>query len=171
MSLKPLSAVLGVFDTVAKGVFAWKQGEDKITISKMEFDQLRLQMTQQFQLKLMEEAEKPTSNFRAFMLDYEGRAADQTPFIKNLRASIRPLLTIWATIIITALIFGWVDASEVKANLAAVPTMLWAIFMAVFTFWFGERAVGNVLDRHHQGKLKREQSTPKVADSQVSMKW
>ena len=81
--------------------------------------------------------------FYKFMTDYEGAAKDLQPFMASYRASVRPTLTY--------LIIGAVIWCVFRGQ--AVPMTLNALALLMSSFWFGERAVSNVLP--HLADLKK----------------
>jgi hypothetical protein len=141
------SLIKPVFD----GIFKWKSESDKMEMSKKEFELMRLRLTSEIELKMAEEMRKPDSDFREFMLDYEGKASEQTPLMRNLRSSVRPVITYWALIIISLIMFGAVGGAELKTNLDAVPEPLWQIFLTIFGFWFGGRAAMQIVEAWKKG--------------------
>jgi len=50
-----------------------------------------------------------------------------------------------------------VGGEEIRQNLEAIPDPLWNIFLAIFGFWFGGRAVMQVADKWKQGDVKRSE--------------
>ena len=93
------------------------------------------------QVMLHQQAMSENSEFNKFMLDYEGAAKDLPKAIQVLRASVRPLLTYLLIGTTVWLVWGGKE----------IPTMLYQLDMLCCIFWFGERAVKNVL-KAKQGK-------------------
>jgi hypothetical protein len=150
----PVSIVGGLLRSVVDGVFQWKEGKQKIEMTKMEFEQKKREIETAFKIKMAEEMHKPESEFRQFMLDYEGKASEQTPFMRNLRSSVRPVVTYVFLIVFVAMMFGVGGTSSVGANLQQMPPQLWSIFLAVFGFWFGGRAVMQIAETWKEGERK-----------------
>jgi hypothetical protein len=97
------------------------------------------QMEHELKTALLEEAAKENSDFRKFMLAYEGAASEHGWFIKWLRGSVRPVLTYIFAGLFIASFLNYVPVSNLRFD------MLYKILMIVLAFWFGERAVKNVL--------------------------
>ena len=146
--------VTPVFDSV----FKWKSQSDKMEITRKEFDLLKQETEANIRLKLMEEMRKPRSEFRDFMLKYEGGAEQQPAWMRAFRSSVRPVITYWSLIIITLIMFGFVGGTEVRENLQAIPEPLWQIFLAIFGFWFGGRALMQVADTWKAGEVKKQEA-------------
>ncbi len=153
-----LSVLTSLVGPVIDGVFRWKEGEDKMEISRQQYELLKRQLEHEMEIRLSEEARKPTSEFRSFLLDYEGKASEQAPWMRNLRSSVRPFITYWSVIIISLLMFGFVDTVKLEANLKAVPDPLWQIFLAVFGFWFGGRALMQVAEAWKKGEVEKQRA-------------
>jgi hypothetical protein len=139
-----LNLITGIVSPVINGVFRWKSESDKMEVSRQDFDLMKLRLQNDIEVRVAEELRKPESDFRSFVLDYEGKASEQPEFMRNFRSSVRPIITYWALGSISAIMFGWVDGTKLQANLAAVPEPLWQIFLAIFGFWFGGRAAMQV---------------------------
>jgi len=89
----------------------------------------------QMKIAVQEALLKENSQFRSFMLDYEGKAKDLPVVIQILRASVRPLLTY--------LIIGTI--AWLTWNGRPIPTQLHQLGLLCAGFWFGERAVNNFI--------------------------
>ncbi len=152
--------ILNLFSSVIKpvfdGVFQWKTESNKMEISRQEFELMKKRLEADIEVRLAEEMRKPESEFRQFMLNYEGAASEQSDFMKNFRSSVRPVITYWSLIIITLVMFGTVSGSELKSNLDAIPEPLWNIFLAIFGFWFGGRAVMQIAEAWKQGDTDKQ---------------
>src|SRR6267142_6282724 len=146
-----LSVLTNFLQPALDAVFRWKEGEDKMEISRQQYDLMKTKLEADIQVRLAEELRKPDSEFRDFMLNYEGKAEDQGPFMRNLRSSVRPFITYWALIIITIIMFGWINGDTLRDNLNAVPDPLWQIFLAIFGFWFGGRAIQQIAESWKKG--------------------
>lgn len=83
------SVIKHVFDSV----FQWKSQSDKMEITRQQFEILKQETEAAIELRIMEEMRKPQSEFRNFLLEYEGSAEIQTPFMRNFRSSVRPVIT------------------------------------------------------------------------------
>jgi len=103
-----VALLTGFVRPIIDGLFNWQAGKNKVTIKKMEYDLMIKNLEAELQLRLREEMRKPESEFRKFIVEYEGKASEQPAFIRVLRSSIRPLVTYWSLVILTALMFGWV---------------------------------------------------------------
>jgi len=148
--------ITGLVKPVIDGVFRWKEGEDKMELSRQDFELMKIKLESEIQSKMAELESKPTQEFRDFMLKYEGEASEQSKRIRDLRASVRPFITYWSVLIITLIMFGAVDGEKLQKNLAAIPEPLWKIFLAIFAFWFGGRAVMQVAESWQKGNADRE---------------
>ena len=148
----------GVVGSALDGFFDWKKGETEKTVKLAEFETIRKSIEADMRHKLMQEANKPDSEFKKFMLDYEGKASDMPRFIQILRGSVRPVVTYWALLLISWLILSGEQAGRIKQNLNQMPSELWYIFLAIFGFWFGGRALQQAVEANQKGKLLRVQS-------------
>lgn len=159
----------GIVKPVFDGFFKWKSEENKMEISRQDFELMKKKLESDIEIRLAEEMRKPESEFRDFMLKYEGSAAEQTPFMRGLRSSVRPVITYWSLIIITIIMFGWIDGAQLETRLNSIPDPLWQIFLAVFGFWFGGRAAMQVAEKWKDGDVKKQEaeSRGKVAEEQA----
>ena len=157
--------VTPVFDSV----FKWKSQSDKMEITRKEFDLLKQETEANIRLKLMEEMRKPRSEFRDFMLKYEGGAEQQPAWMRAFRSSVRPVITYWSLIIITLIMFGFVGGTEVRENLQAIPEPLWQIFLAIFGFWFGGRALMQVADTWKAGEVKKQEAAAAARREELAL--
>jgi len=159
----------GIVKPVLDGIFQWKSEENKMELSRQQFELMRKQLESDIEIRLAAEMRKPESELRDFMLKYEGSASEQTPFMRNLRSSVRPVITYWSLIIITLIMFGAVGGKEMNDRLASIPEPLWQIFLAIFGFWFGGRAVMQVAETWKQGDVKKQEaeSRGRVAEEQA----
>jgi hypothetical protein len=125
MALDPLTAVIGLIQT----------GIDKFLPDKMS-EKEREEFKKDLALHAATEARRATSDFRRFVVDYEGAAADVPRVIIILRALIRPLFTV---------LVGYMDWRYFAGNPAEwtpdAVSLLKAINIIVLGFWFGERAL------------------------------
>jgi hypothetical protein len=148
----------GFVRPIIDGLFQWQEGKTKVTIKKMEYDLMMKNLEAELQIRLREEMRKPESTFRMFILDFEGKASEQPAFIRIMRSSVRPFVTYWSLVILTALMFGWVNSSELTANLQNIPREIWWIFLAIFGFWFGGRAAQQVAATWKRGDVQKEET-------------
>lgn len=148
----------GIIKPVFDGVFKWKSEENKMEISRQEFELMKKKLESDIEIRFAEEMRKPESEFRDFMLKFEGSAAEQTPFMRGLRSSVRPVITYWSLIIITLIMFDVIGGTELGARLDSIPDELWQIFLAIFGFWFGGRAVMQVAEKWKDGDVKRQEA-------------
>lgn len=163
------SLFTGIVKPIFEGIFKWKDNEEKMEITRKEYEMMQQKLTADIEIRLAEEMRKPESEFRDFMLKYEGNASEQSPLMRSLRASVRPVITYWALIIISLIMFGAVGGTEMNARLASIPEPLWNIFLAIFGFWFGGRAVMQVAETWKQGDIKRQEveSRGRVAEEKA----
>jgi len=161
----------GIVKPIFEGVFKWKSEENKMEISRQDFEVMKKKLESDIEIRLAEEMRKPESEFRNFMLKYEGSAAEQTPFMRGLRSSVRPVITYWSLIIITIIMFGWIDGTQLESRLNSIPDSLWQIFLAVFGFWFGGRAAMQVAEKWKDGDVKKQEaeSRGRVAEEQAKL--
>ncbi len=162
--------VTSVLSPIFDAAFKWKSQSDKMEISRKEFELLKQETEAGIRLKLLEEMRKPQSEFRDFMLKYEGDAELQSPFMRAFRSSVRPVITYWSLIIITLIMFGHVSGDELSKNLGAIPKELWQIFLAIFGFWFGGRALMQVADTWKTGDVKKQETEAAARRSEAEIK-
>jgi len=127
MAFDPITAITGLVN----------KGLDKFVADKMsETDRERLK--NDMTLFTMAEARAAESDFRDFVLSYEGSADNVPKFVIILRSLIRPCFTI---------LVGWMDYLFFTGSTATwdpeAIAMLKAINIIVLAFWFGERALKN----------------------------
>lgn len=127
MVFDPLSVVSAISSVVQTGL-------NKFLPDKMdEADKAKLQAS--LQQYVMENALKEDSDFRNFVLQYEGKAEDVPKIIVLIRSLIRPGITIAVT---GAYIHGWLNplAFTVEQMMVLKPALLICLI-----FWFGDRAL------------------------------
>jgi len=149
----------GIVKPVFEGIFKWKDNQDKMEITRKEFELMQQKMSADIEIRLAEEMRKPTSEFRDFMLKYEGSASEQEPWVRSFRSSVRPIITYWALIIITLIMFGVVGGDDFNTRLESIPDPLWDIFLAIFGFWFGGRAAMQVVETWKSGEVKKQEAS------------
>lgn len=151
------SLLSGLIKPVIDGIFRWKEGEDKMEISRQEFVLIKKKLEADIELRVAEEMRKPDSEFRQFMLDYEGKASELPRSIQILRSSVRPVITYWSLVLITVLIFSTGAGENIRENLSQAPEQLWWIFLAIFGFWFGGRAGTQIMETMKKGEFQKTQ--------------
>ena len=123
MAFDPVTAIINLVD----------KGIDRLTMDKEAKERLKLETTR----AAWEESHREGSEFRDFVLDYEGRAKDVPKFVLTVRSLIRPGFTI---------LVGWLDW-KMFASVTEWPpeaiSLLKAVNIIVLAFWFGERAIKN----------------------------
>jgi len=142
-------AIAPVLDTVLD---AYKH-KDEVKIKEKELQNAKEKIAGELKLKILQELHKPQSELYDFVIAYEGSGDKQPPSVQFLRSSVRPLVTYWAIGIITALMFGWIDTDQIQSNLDAIPEQMWTIFLTIFGFWFGGRALMQVAETWQKGTL------------------
>lgn len=153
-----VALLTGFVRPIFDGLFKWQEGKTKVTIKKMEYEVMMKNLEAELQIRLREEMRKPDSQFRKFILEFEGKASEQPAFIRILRSSVRPVVTYWSLTILTALMFGWVNSGKLAANLQNVPKEIWWIFLAIFGFWFGGQAAQQVAATWKKGDVQKEET-------------
>jgi hypothetical protein len=127
MAVDPITAVSDLI----------KIGLNKFVADKMN-DKDREELSQKMEMFLLTEARNEASEFRDFVLEYEGTAKDIPKIVNIMRAMIRPCFTI---------LVGWMDylffTGPTTAWSPDAIAMLKAINIIVLAFWFGERALRN----------------------------
>ena len=86
-------------------------------------------------VQLVESSLRETGDFRKFVLAYEGHASDLHPLMAAFRASLRP--------VISYLVYGTVIYLALTGQ--PIAQGLWNLVLIITAFWFGERAIRNVL--------------------------
>ena len=170
--MKFLSIFKNIIQPVFDSVFKWKTEKNKMELSRQEFELMKKQLEADIEIRLAEEMRKPDSEFRSFLLDYEGKASEQSVFMRNFRSSVRPVITYWSLLIITLIMFGAVSGAELETNLKAIPEPLWQIFLAIFGFWFGGRAFVQIAEAWKKGETNKEEvvANAKVAEEKAKAK-
>ncbi|WP_456463508.1 3TM-type holin [Persephonella sp.] len=121
-----LDSLLNLGSTIADKLFP---DADK----KLELKKQKEQFEQIYKMALLEEATKENSEFRKFMLEYEGRLIDIPRPIQYLRSSVRPVITYITT---GAYIYAFLHPEQFTQNQLS---MLHGILFLVLGFWFGEK--------------------------------
>ncbi len=152
------TVITSVISPIFDAAFQWKEQSDKMEISRQQFEIMKQETEASIRIKLLQEMRRPQSEFRDFMLKYEGSAELQSPLMRAFRSSVRPIITYWSLIIITLIMFGYVGGEEIRENLKAIPPQLWQIFLAIFGFWFGGRALTQVAETWKAGDVKKQES-------------
>jgi len=124
MAFDPISAVFGLVET----------GMDKFlpdAMSEKEKADVALKMKSFVATQVASE----NSDFRNFVLQYEGAAKDIPKSLVWLRSSIRPIITYLSC---GAYGYGWLhpEAFTVEQMLLLKPVVL-----IVLSFWFGEKII------------------------------
>ena len=164
--MKVLSLFSNLISPAVDLAFKWKSESNKMELSRQEFELMKKQLVADIEIRVAAEARKPKSELRAFVLDYEGKASEQSESLRNLRSSVRPVITYWAAIIITSIMFGWVDTVNLQDNMDAIPDKMWYIFLTIFVFWFGERTVTRIKEVWKKGGNDKEQAKVKHEKAQ-----
>jgi len=89
-------------------------------------------------LEMMKEASKENSEFKKFMLGYEGKLEDIPKSMQVLRTSVRPIVTY---IVVGAYIYGFLHPTEFTPNQMGT---LSSVALLILAFWFGERTLKNL---------------------------
>ncbi len=132
MAVDPLSAISNLGKTVLNKVFRDKVSEDRMAEIENEFD-----------LGLLKESRKANSDFRKFVIEYEGAARDYVnlpvigPIVLATRSLIRPAVTV-ATVYFD---YVWFTSPTAWDPMKGKALMM--INGLVLLFWFGERAIKN----------------------------
>lgn len=155
--MNPITTILGALRPAIDAFFRFREGEDSMEIKRAELELMKKKLEAEIELKLQEELRKPDAEFRQFVLDYEGRSGDQSPFMRSFRSSVRPVVTYWAIGILTLVMFSGEAGSVISQNLAALPEKFWLIFSLIFGFWFGGRAAMQLVDAWKEGEARKEQ--------------
>ncbi len=166
-----LGFIPGIIKSGVDGFFRWKEGETKKEISLQDFELAKKKLAADIEFRFLEEMRKPDNDFRKFVLDYEGKAEDLHPAVQFMRASVRPFVTYWAIIILTFVMFGWVDGTTLQSNMAALPDKLWSILEMIFGFWFGGRALMQGIQTYKEGQVKvsREEMKARIEEAKANV--
>ena len=121
-------ALLSLGSTIADKLFP---DADK----KLETKQQKEKFEQLYRMALLEEASKENSEFRKFMLEYEGRLIDIPRPVQYLRSSVRPVITYAVT---GAYVYAFLHPENFTPQQLA---MLNTLLLLVNAFWFGEKLI------------------------------
>ena len=154
-------------DFISKGIDSivqWKVSSDKNEITKTEFESMKEQWKHEMNKYVLDQVGRPDREFRDFVLNYEGSGDNVHPAVQFLSGAIRPFITIWVIIIITAFMFNGGLAAEVSKNMEGIPPQLWTIFEYVIGFWFGGRVIQHAVSEYSNGKVneKKKQAEASV---------
>lgn len=148
----------GVVGPAIEKFFAFKEAETEKTVKIKEIEALQQNIEAELRVRLAEEMNKPESELKKFMLDYEGKASEMPRFVQIIRGSVRPVVTYWSLGLITWMMLSAGTGATIGTNLKDIPSELWYIFLAVFGFWFGGRAMEHAVNAHQKGKLLQKQA-------------
>lgn len=167
------TVVTSVIKPVVDKIFEWKSQQDKMEISRQDFELKKIELEQSIKNKILDEIGKSESELRKFALAYEGEAKDMPRFIQILRSSVRPVVTYWSIGLLTYIIVSkkaQVDA--IAQNLQSIPDQLWWIFLAIFGFWFGGRAAMQYIEKKKEGDVRKQEveSAGKVREAEAKYK-
>lgn len=127
MAIDPLTAVFEVGKTVLERVLPQKMNEEE-----------RTKVANDFTVEMARIAATQDSDFRKFILQYEGEAKDAPKSVVVFRSLIRPLFTCAVAYWDWLYFIGTVGAWDVEK-----AALLKSVNLIVLFFWFGERAVTN----------------------------
>ena len=124
--------ILGLVEKVVGKVLpnSMDKAEAEVIMQKAKTEAAQMVMDQQGQ-------------FYKFMTEWEGKASELSPIMAGYRSSVRPTLTYLIIAAVMWCVFRGVD----------VPMTLNALAVLMSGFWFGERALSNVLP--HLADLKK----------------
>jgi hypothetical protein len=125
MAFDPLTAVFSLIET----------GIDKFLPKKMD-EAEKAQFVQQMKIHAATEARNAKSDFRQFVLGYEGAAKDVPRIVVIIRSLIRPVFTVMVGVID----WFYFTGGDTAWN-AETISLLKGINYIVLGFWFGERAL------------------------------
>ncbi len=123
--LNPLKLVADLIKTGLDKFVGDKMNE--VDRKQLESDMIQFVSTQAFQ---------QNSDFRRFIVEYEGAAKDVPKLIVYFRSLIRPVFTC----LVGYLDFLYFTSATMTGDQA---DLLKAVNIIVLTFWFGERAITN----------------------------
>ena len=108
---------------------------------RQKFELEKSRLLNDFELETMKVLQQQEASFRDSVNAYENPAG-LSRWMLNFRASVRPVITYEAAILLNyIIIFGGKIDWE---NINKIPTQVWAIFLVIFGFWFGGRAWADV---------------------------
>ena len=120
-----------MFDPITSISNLVSKGLDKLVSDKGTKEKLAFEL-QKF---ILGQGLQEDSDFRNFILQYEGKAEDTPTLINYLRTSVRPVLTY---VISGAYIWGWVHP---EAYTETQMLVLKPMVIIVLLFWFGDRMI------------------------------
>lgn len=136
------------FDPITAVVDLVKTGLNKFVRDKVD-EATMTELEQNFEAHVLTEARKENSNFRNFVLEYEGKASDYKdvpfvgPVILIFRGLIRPIITI-GTVYFDYLWFTYIPEQDIiNPWTADKAKLLFVMNVIVLVFWFGERTLKN----------------------------
>lgn len=125
------------FDPISAVAEAGKSFINKIWRDKASEKEIK-ELEQSWDLEVLRAAHDENSDFRQFIVEYEGAAKDSPRLIQYFRSLIRPSFTCLVGYLNYLYFTGATDAwPEGKVALLKATTVI------VLFFWFGERAVTN----------------------------
>ena len=144
------------FDPITAGIDLGKSIINKLFRDKVDEGELkRLEMAAE--LAVMEDARDANSNFRAFVVEYEGAAKDYKdipffgPLMMIIRGVVRPLVTFAVVYFDSRFLTTMKEGTETWPE-GTGQLLLW-MNVIVLGFWFGERAVKNTGITEALGKM------------------
>jgi len=94
-----------------------------------------LEFKNKLALAMMEEASKDNSEFKKFMLGYEGKLEDIPKSMQILRTSVRPVITYT---VVGAYVYGFLHPTAFTVQQMST---LSSVTLLILAFWFGERTI------------------------------
>ena len=115
---------------------------DKVLRDKMpEADRRTLEA--ELQKEMWATLQAGEDSFRSFVLEYEGKAADQHPFIQVYRGIVRPTITFVAFACFMWGAYEYLQLTDIDKATQFLTVLKWifSINVICLVFWFGDRAV------------------------------
>lgn len=107
---------------------------------RQKFELEKSKMLNDFELETMKVLQQQEAAFRDSVNVYENPAG-LSRWMLNFRASVRPVIIYEAAILLNYIIVfgGKIDWDRLNK----IPAQVWAIFLVIFGFWFGGRAMAD----------------------------
>lgn len=150
--------MIGKIGNLVSSIFAGEKGiangiadiADRFIHTKEEKNDFKIQLERfghQKEIELIEKGQEIEQEFNKRIVDMEGTAKDLAGFgwigkiVVLLRGSFRPLVS-YAMAIVDFMVFS--GRTELPDN-DQVVSSFWIINLVIFTFYFGERAIKNII--------------------------
>lgn len=136
----PAGAAIGLITDIAK-----KLGTDKVSdvVQAVQGNAGSPELQASVDESVRDHERRVTKNFQDFTLEHSGAAKDLPKSMQIIRASIRPVITIWAMVMFNYCLwylFNLENMEMVDSAFFAMK-MVFGLTIVAVGFWFGDQAI------------------------------